>query len=644
MSCEIPNHESEEKPGSIEAPKARKPASPFHSIHSTVGPMVYTSPVLGDLDKDGSLEVIAGNYGGDIYALVASNGTELWNVSTYVPLRSDPALGDIDNDDHLEIVCGDYDGNIYCLEGSDGSVVWNHSIGAPFEASPVIGDIDGNGNLEIVIGDTNGVMYCLEGNTGALIWNYTVNSMIWRQVSLGDLNNDGDLEVAFGGGRGGMYILDGITGNYIWNVPTDGRVSSTPILNDFNNDGILDIFVGSRDNNAYLLKGEVGARPWVFQDTDIGIAILSAGAVLTLVGISLYMFRINQVKKNTPAEIDWSKAEQVFQNIKDKPNRVVKKDIEYNIQTSNLKKVYGNRFSKESVVAVNGIDLVVKSGIHGFLGPNGAGKTTTMKMLIGALPITSGSAKLKGFEAGSLHAKDLVGYMPQELGFYRRMTGEEYLIYMARLSGMGKTTAIQAAKFLLAKFELEDAADRQLSKYSSGMVQKIGLAASFINIPEILILDEPTSDLDPIGRNTIINHIKALSEDVGIFVSSHILSEIEQMCDTVSIINNGELILTDTIENLKTLYGDGTFRFIIDTGDNRELLTRLEEQPFIEQVSINPKTNNINVITKDVSKMERFIKEILIDLDISLKKFTQEEVSLQDIFLQLVQSEEGEKL
>jgi ABC-2 type transport system ATP-binding protein len=315
----------------------------------------------------------------------------------------------------------------------------------------------------------------------------------------------------------------------------------------------------------------------------------------------------------------------------------IKKNI-YNIETENLTKKYTNRFGKSDVLAVDGIDLLVEDGIHGFLGPNGAGKTSTMKMITGAISITKGTAKVKNYKAGTIKAKRIIGFMPQHVSFYEKMTGKQYLYHSARLAGIKKGTAYKLADDLLTRFELQDAANRQIEKYSGGMKQKLGLAASFISSPEILILDEPTSDLDPIWRNKIISYIKQFSEDTSIFVSSHILPEVEEMCDTVTIINNGNIIMTRSMENLKNLYEEGAYRFIIDTTDNQKLLSFLEGKSFIDQVTIDPTSNMIHVLCKDQIRIGQLITRVG-DLNIALKKYTQEETSLKNIFLQLINEE-----
>ncbi|MEJ2251173.1 MAG: ABC transporter ATP-binding protein, partial [Candidatus Lokiarchaeota archaeon] len=233
-------------------------------------------------------------------------------------------------------------------------------------------------------------------------------------------------------------------------------------------------------------------------------------------------------------------------------NNITELKQESEIWAHNLTKIYGK--GESAVNAVKGIDLIMKPGVHGFLGPNGAGKTTTMNMLIGAISITKGSAFIKGKKAGSIEARKRIGFLPQNPKFDKNMTGEEYLTFIGQMSGLKKNYSRKRAQELLFELDLWDARMRKIKNYSGGMQQKIGLASVLVRTPDLLILDEPTANLDPIGREQIINTIKEISSNISIFVSSHILSEIEQMCDTVTIINKGKVVLSDKIENVKRLF------------------------------------------------------------------------------------------
>ena len=315
------------------------------------------------------------------------------------------------------------------------------------------------------------------------------------------------------------------------------------------------------------------------------------------------------------------------------------KSLTPEIWTQHLTKIYGR--GETSVKAVNKIDISMEPGVHGFLGPNGAGKTSTINMLIGAISITDGKASIRGQDAGSLRARRIIGFLPQDPAFYDNMSGEQYLTFIGELSGLKRDKAKKKTLELLEKLELLGARERLIEKYSEGMKQRIGIAAALIHEPEILILDEPTSNLDPIGRKNIINDIKALSSEVSVFVSSHILSEIEQMCVNVTMINKGKIVLADTIQNIKKMHSIKEDRTIIilDTSANEKIIPQLKEKDFISNTWIDQNDNKIYIVPKDIEKLQKVIPKMILDTDVILREFHQPETSLQDIFIEIMEEE-----
>lgn len=309
---------------------------------------------------------------------------------------------------------------------------------------------------------------------------------------------------------------------------------------------------------------------------------------------------------------------------------------EFEIWTKNLTKVY-DKGSKQTK-AVDSINLRVEPGVHGFLGPNGAGKTTTINILMGAISITGGEAYIRGVKAGSIKARKLIGFLPQDPIFYGNMTAREYLMYTARLFGLKKRFAETKARELLEYFELSEEKKKIISKFSGGMKQKVGLASALIHDPKLLILDEPTTNLDPIGRKKIVEYIKKLSKDKSIFVSSHILSEIEQMCEKVTIINHGKIILMDTIENVKNTYSLSSNLYIIDTNANQTLLRKLEEANGVIKAWISKDDSKIHVVHKEEEKLQEIISNLIARDKIIIKSFHQPETSLQDVFINLMKN------
>lgn len=319
---------------------------------------------------------------------------------------------------------------------------------------------------------------------------------------------------------------------------------------------------------------------------------------------------------------------------------MIKEELEIpEIWMNKLTKIYDK--GKKELKAVNEINVVMEPGIHGFLGPNGAGKTTTINMLVGAISITSGSAKIKGKDAGSVEARRIIGFLPQDPPFYNNMTGEQYLSYVGGLSGLRKNVAKEKTWELLKKLGLLEAQDKTIEKYSEGMKQRIGIAAALIHDPEILILDEPTSNLDPIGRDDIIKDIKKLSKRMSVFVSSHILSEIEQMCDKVTMINKGKIVITDTIKNIKKMHAlkvKSNF-IILNTSFNEKIVSQLKQKDYIADIWIDEKDNKIHIMSKDIEMLQKAIPKLLIENDVILREFYQPESSLQDIFIDLMKNE-----
>jgi len=312
---------------------------------------------------------------------------------------------------------------------------------------------------------------------------------------------------------------------------------------------------------------------------------------------------------------------------------------DYDIWTNNLSKVYGT--GKKKVVAVDGIDFKMNSGVHGFLGPNGAGKTSTINMLIGAISITEGDAFLKGKKAGTKKARKSIGFLPQDPAFYEKLSGLEYLIYLARLNSIPKNIAKQKALNLLKFFDLIEEKDRKIKTYSMGMKQKIGLAAGLIHDPKLLILDEPTSNLDPLVRKKIIDYVRKISKDMSIFISSHVLSEVEQMCDRVTIINKGKIILTDTVQNVKKWFSNSTNLYVIDTNSNETLLSVIKRLEMVTNAWIDEKEKKIYINTDDVEQFQKEIPKLIVEKGLILKSFYQPESSLQEVFLEIINKEEG---
>src|SRR5512138_1189624 len=213
------------------------------------------------------------------------------------------------------------------------------------------------------------------------------------------------------------------------------------------------------------------------------------------------------------------------------------------LRTEGLTKTFEVGVRRRRVHAVDGLTLSVNEGeIFGFVGPNGAGKTTTIKMLMGLIFPTSGKAWIFDAPIPSSASKARIGYLPEHPAWYEFLTGLEALRFFARLAGVARADETRRCEELLALVGLSDAADRQLRKYSKGMQQRLGIAQALVGDPAFVVLDEPMSGLDPVGRREVRDLILELKRrGKTVFFSTHILTDVEALCDRVGIIIGGRL-------------------------------------------------------------------------------------------------------
>ncbi|WP_337588178.1 ABC transporter ATP-binding protein [Paenibacillus graminis] len=202
--------------------------------------------------------------------------------------------------------------------------------------------------------------------------------------------------------------------------------------------------------------------------------------------------------------------------------------------------------------AVKGISFRLTSGVYGLLGANGAGKTTLMRMICGILNPTSGSIQLNGQDIGRMgeRYRDLLGYLPQDFGYYPDFSAEEFLWYIGSLKGLTPSASKGKTRELLRTVALEDVSRKKIRTFSGGMKQRLGIAQAMINDPKILVLDEPTSGLDPKERVRFRNLIADLARDKIVILSTHIVSDIEYIADQILVMKQGELLMHGTVEDL----------------------------------------------------------------------------------------------
>ncbi len=280
--------------------------------------------------------------------------------------------------------------------------------------------------------------------------------------------------------------------------------------------------------------------------------------------------------------------------------------MEYAVEITNLSKDYETGFwKKRHVRALDDLTLNVKSGqIFGFLGGNGAGKTTTIKILMRLIFPTEGSAKILGHDIADVAMHARIGYCPENPYFYDYLTARELMLYFGELFGYDKQTRKEKCEELLTSVGLQEKDwKRQLRKYSKGMLQRVALAQSLINDPEIVLMDEPMSGLDPTGRREVRELIAGLREKgTTVFMSTHILSDIEALCDEVAILRNGRLAASGNLNDLLT-QTEGT-RVLEISVQNVEAEAIREQIEFIAGATLSPEANGAIIQVLDETDID----------------------------------------
>lgn len=207
-------------------------------------------------------------------------------------------------------------------------------------------------------------------------------------------------------------------------------------------------------------------------------------------------------------------------------------------------KQYGNK------IACDRISLTLRRGVYGLLGANGAGKTTLMRMMCGVLAPTFGTLNYDGIDVSRENYRDVLGYLPQDFGYYPEFTALDFMLYIAVLKGLSKIRAREKSLELLELVSLENEAKKKIKTFSGGMKQRLGIAQSLLNDPKVLILDEPTAGLDPKERVRFRNMISRLGGDRIVLLSTHIVSDVEHIADTILIMKSGQLVHKGTLEEI----------------------------------------------------------------------------------------------
>ena len=313
------------------------------------------------------------------------------------------------------------------------------------------------------------------------------------------------------------------------------------------------------------------------------------------------------------------------------------------IEVKKEKKKYPN------IKAVDNINFTIKDGeVVGFLGPNGAGKTTTMNMITGFIEPTEGQIIINGFDIvkKSKKAKKQIGYMPEGVPLYTELTAREFVNYMAELKDVKAKERKEAVEKAIEETGLKDVQNKLIKNLSRGYKQRVSMAGALVGNPEVIILDEPTVGLDPKQITEIRSLIKELGKKHTVILSSHILSEVSQICERVIIINHGKIVAIDTPENLENKTKEKNTILVTVEDKNEKMKNLKEEVKEIEEIKLvkdnEDGTKQYAVTSADKVDLRKKIFEILPKQDITIFELKKDESTLEDAFIKLIDSDKKE--
>ena len=307
------------------------------------------------------------------------------------------------------------------------------------------------------------------------------------------------------------------------------------------------------------------------------------------------------------------------------------------IEIKNITKKYGN------FTAVNNISFEVQDGeILGLLGPNGAGKSTTMNMMTGFIEPTDGSIIINGYDISKKpkKAKKEIGYMPENVPLYYELTPREFIKYMAELKLVNKKERKEEIQRVIEKTGLQDVQNKLIKNLSRGYKQRVSMASALVGNPNVIILDEPTVGLDPEQVLEIRKTIKELGKEHTVILSSHILSEVSQICDRVVIINKGNLVAIDTPENLEEKTKNQNVIYVTVEDPENKMESIKDEIKDIVELSLEKENEDgsklYRIISAEEVDLRKKLFEVLPKQDITILELKKEEVSLEDAFMKIV--------
>jgi ABC-2 type transport system ATP-binding protein len=307
------------------------------------------------------------------------------------------------------------------------------------------------------------------------------------------------------------------------------------------------------------------------------------------------------------------------------------------IEVSGLSKIYrSGLFRRRQFQALKSVNLSVPAGcIYGLLGPNGAGKTTLIKILLGIVSATSGSASVLGHPAGSMAARRGVGYLPENHRLPRHLTATTALDYYGSLSGMSPAQIRAERPRLLELVGLAGRERERVSGYSKGMLQRLGLAQAMLHRPPLIVLDEPTDGVDPVGRREIRDVLKKLSkEGHTIFLNSHLLQEIELICESVAILNRGQLLKTGTVQEMTRALTDAPLQFQL-LGSAERARKVFAAYPAAKLREVTAEAVEVEIRPSGQPEVDAIIDKLRLE-GISIYRVARREQTLEEVFMTLV--------
>jgi ABC-2 type transport system ATP-binding protein len=298
------------------------------------------------------------------------------------------------------------------------------------------------------------------------------------------------------------------------------------------------------------------------------------------------------------------------------------------VEVRGLTKRYGSHLT-----AVDRIDLTVRRGeVFGFLGPNGAGKTTTLRMLLGLVAPTSGDIGVLGHRPGTPESLARIGSLVEGPAFYPYLSGRHNLRVVARYGGIPGRRIDERVDAVLRTVDLTGRADDKYTTYSLGMKQRLGVAAALLKDPELIVLDEPTNGLDPAGMRDMRRLIRELgTEGRTVLLSSHLLGEVQQICDRVAVINDGRIVTTGTVEELR-----GDAELIVAAAPSDIARDRLAAMPQVRGVQVRDGLLRIQVDTQHTA----LVNQALVEAGVAVTELRRAERQLEDVFFEITQSPE----